>query len=246
MRLALDTGSGPALVLVCALLCDEDLYRDQLPTLARRHRVLVAVPDGDTGLEQQAGSLAQQLADRGIRRFSLAGVSMGGYLAQALLAQHPERITALALIDTRCRADAPAAREGRLATLEALDQGRFEGELARLLPRLLCPQSLSDARITDRVLAMARRLGSRVWARQLQALLERPDTRPVLAAWPGPALVLCGAQDSLTPPEEHREMAGLLKGGRFQLLPGNVGHLSPLEAPRAVAEALDSFFGSGA
>lgn len=243
MRLALDTGSGPALVLVCALLCDEDLYAGQLGRLARSHRVLVAVPDGEHGLETQAHTLLDLLTARGLKRFALAGVSMGGYLAQALLVQASEQVQALALIDTRCRADSPASRQARLATLEALDQGRFEQELAALLPRLLCPQSFEDPAITGRVLAMARRLGPRVWARQLRALLDRQDGSAVLSTFTGPALVLCGAQDTLTPPAEHREMASLLPNGRFRLLPGNVGHLSPLEAPAAVGEALAGFLG---
>lgn len=242
MRLALDTGSGPARVLVCALLCDEELYKAQIPVLARRGRVLVAVPDSADSLTLQAGELLHLLEARGIREFGLAGVSMGGYLAQALLALKPGAVKALALIDTRCRADAPAARESRLATLQSLNEGRFETELDTLLPRLLCPQSLSEPAVSGAVRAMARRLGARGWANQLQALLTRQDTSAVLSAWAGPALVLCGAQDTLTPPAEHREMAALLAGGRFQLLPGNVGHLSPLEAPTAVAQALDDFF----
>lgn len=243
MRLASDTGNGNALVLVCALLCDERLFREQIQQLERQARVLVAVPDGDASLEAQALTLLDLLKARGIRRFALGGVSMGGYLAQALVGVAPDVVTALALIDTRCRADAPAARTGRLATIDALNQGRFETELDALIPRLLSEDSLARTEIRDMVRAMARTLGARVWTRQLHALLERRDTREVLKRYQGPALCLCGSRDQLTPPAEHREMASLLPQGQYRVIPGNVGHLSPLEDPIAVNRALAEFFG---
>jgi 3-oxoadipate enol-lactonase / 4-carboxymuconolactone decarboxylase len=52
-----------------------------------------------------------------------------------------------------------------------------------------------------------------------------------------PALVLCGAEDRLTPPRLSQALAGGLPAARLELVPG-AGHMLPLETPAAVATAL--------
>ena len=72
-----------------------------------------------------------------------------------------------------------------------------------------------------------------------RAMADRPDRLGVLAELGRrglPALVLHGAEDSMMSEELHREMADAL-GTELVVLP-EVGHISALEAPQAVAEAL--------
>jgi pimeloyl-ACP methyl ester carboxylesterase len=58
-----------------------------------------------------------------------------------------------------------------------------------------------------------------------------------LAAYQGEVMILCGLLDELTPPERSREMAALAARADLQLLP-EIGHLSSLEAPQAVSDAV--------
>src|SRR5690554_2219130 len=65
-------------------------------------------------LNFSADLVAQQLAVAGISLAVFAGLSMGGYLALALLERHPELFAAVALLDTKARSDDDAARHRRL------------------------------------------------------------------------------------------------------------------------------------
>jgi pimeloyl-ACP methyl ester carboxylesterase len=67
--------------------------------------------------------------------------------------------------------------------------------------------------------------------------MARPDSRPSLPAIACPTLVLVGANDQGTPPALSEEIAAAIPGSRLVVVP-DCGHMSTLEQPQAVAEAL--------
>ena len=75
------------------------------------------------------------------------------------------------------------------------------------------------------------------YARQVEAIISRPDSRPSLGAIAVPALVLVGEQDALTPPAKAQEIANAIPGARLVVI-ADSGHLSTLEQPEAVNRAL--------
>jgi pimeloyl-ACP methyl ester carboxylesterase len=75
------------------------------------------------------------------------------------------------------------------------------------------------------------------YLRQQQAIIARPDSRPGLAAIRCPTLMLVGEQDRATPPELAREIAAGIAGSRLVIVP-ECGHLSTIERPQAVTNAL--------
>jgi pimeloyl-ACP methyl ester carboxylesterase len=169
-------------------------------------------------------------------RFALAGLSLGGIVAMALVRRAPERVTHLALLATNARAPVAAQYESWTAARTALAAGRA----ARDLQRDLLPVLLHDHAHDGTALAMADDVGAAVLDRQLAAQATRIDERPALADVRVPTLVLAGGEDRLCPPARHEEIAALVPGARLQVLPG-VGHLLPLEAPARVAAALDAW-----
>lgn len=239
MKLLDDIGRGEALALVCALGCDEELYAAQSRALARRRRVMVFQSEGEGTVAEAAAELLAMLASLGLRQVDLGGLSLGGYVVQEALARAPSAVRRLILMDTRAEADPPEARAGREDQIRRIGEGRFEEVLAELLARILSPQSRQDH--GERVAAMFRRVGPETLARQLRMLLTRRDTRETLPLHRGPSLVLCGAADQLTPVDVHRDLAARLGKSRLTVIPGNCGHLSSLEAPGAVTEALVEF-----
>ena len=241
MKLLVDHGTGSPLVLVCALMCDEELFAGQADRLSRRRRVMIFQSEGEASLREAAVELLAMLGSLGLRRFDLGGLSMGGNIAQEMVARCPSAVKRLLLMDTRFRADAPEARAGRQEMIHRLEEGRLEQVMDGFLPRLLCEQSQRDHGL--RVRAMFRRLGAGLFVRQLRMLLTREDRGETLRTFSGPALCLCGALDALTPPDLHREMAALMPNASFVVVPGNCGHLASLEAPRAVCEAVEAFLG---
>ncbi len=212
------------------LLCDERLWRDQLAIF----------PDAvvaDLTQDDHVDAMAYRALASMPGRFALCALSMGGYVALAMMRLAPERITRLCLLDTAARADT-AEQSRRRRGLMALTRGnRFRGVTPRLLPQLLHPDHLADADLSQAVLDMAERVGRDAFLRQQQAILGRPDSRPYLSQITVPTVVGVGSHDVLTPPELSEEMASLIPGASMQVLVG-AGHLPPMEKPHATNEIL--------
>jgi pimeloyl-ACP methyl ester carboxylesterase len=86
-------------------------------------------------------------------------------------------------------------------------------------------------------MGMAERIGREAFLRQEEAIMGRLDGLEDLRRIVCPTLILCGAQDVLTPPKVHREMADRIPHARFVVIE-NCGHLSTLERPDEVTAAL--------
>ena len=84
---------------------------------------------------------------------------------------------------------------------------------------------------------MADETGVEAYLRQQRAIMSRPESRPSLSAIACPTMVLVGEQDKGTPPELAREMAAAIAGSRLVVIPA-CGHLSTIERPEAVTEAM--------
>jgi pimeloyl-ACP methyl ester carboxylesterase len=234
-------GPPTPLVLLPGLLCDRRLFGPQLPALeAGGRRVLVPDLTGEGTVEALA---ARVLAEAPPGPFALCGLSMGGYVAQEIVRQAPERVARLALLDTRARADSPEETARRRGLIELAERGEFRGVTPRLLPLLVHRDRLADGALTGLVQAMAAAVGRDAFLRQQRAIMARRDYRPLLAAIRVPTLVLCGREDAITPPEMHHEMAAAVPDATLVVLP-NCGHLAPLERPGAVAAQLAAWLGA--
>ncbi|MDP2360816.1 MAG: alpha/beta hydrolase [bacterium] len=241
MKLLSDRGQGSPLALVCALMCDEELFAGQADRLARRRRLLIFQSEGEESVRECAIELLAMLGALGLRRFDLGGLSLGGSVVMAAAARCPSAVKRLLLLDTTCEAPGAEAVAARREVIRRLEEGRFEQVMEEFLPRLLAPQSLRDH--GERVRAMFRRQAPGLFVRQLRLLLTREDMGGTLRAFAGPALCLCGAQDQMSTPADHRRMAELMPAASLVVVPGNCGHLSALESPRLVAEAMEDFLG---
>ncbi len=77
---------------------------------------------------------------------------------------------------------------------------------------------------------LALALGDDVFVRQSRALQARPDQTETLRRAQLPALLLCGEDDRLCPPERRRLMHELIVGSRLEVI-SQAGHLPTLEQP---------------
>lgn len=197
-----------------------------------RARLGHAVVDGELDRPTVDGCV-DALLDALPPRFALAGLSLGGIVAMALVRRAPDRVTRLALLSTNARPPVPEQHAAWAAQRAAL----AAGTTARGLQADLLPVLLHDLSYAGEALAMADDVGGEVLDHQLAAQGTRVDERPGLAHVRVPTLVLAARQDRLCPVERHEEIATLVPGARLEVLDG-VGHLSPLEAPDRVAAAL--------
>jgi pimeloyl-ACP methyl ester carboxylesterase len=222
------------LVLVPGLLCDERLWRHQAEGLSDLADQIL-IPDV-TGQDSMA-SMARDVLEAAPERFALAGLSMGGYVSLEVMRQAPERVEALALLDTSARPDTPEQTEARLALVELARGGRFDEVWQGLLPMVVHPDRVDEPEIRSVVREMAHTVGPEGFERQERAIIARPDSRPDLPAISCPTLVLYGCEDALTPPHLHEELAdGILDASLHKI--ENCGHLSTLERPEAVTHAM--------
>jgi pimeloyl-ACP methyl ester carboxylesterase len=221
------------LLLLPGLLCDAALWRAQLEDLADIAAPMVADLTQDDALD----AMARRVLQGAPPRFALAGLSMGGYVAQAVLRLAPERVLRLALLDTSARADTPEQTQRRRDLIALAERGEFIGVSARLMPLFIHPDRLHDAALTEAISAMAARVGKDAFLRQQKAIMGRPDNRPNLGRIACPTLVLCGREDALTPPAVSEEIAGLVPGARLELV-AECGHMTTMERPQAVGAAL--------
>lgn len=225
------------LVLVPGLLCDALLWAPQVQGLADHADCWVVAPTQHDSVDALARAA---LAACPFEHFALAGLSMGGYIAMAMWRQAPQRVQRLALLDTNALADTPEASANRRA-LVARARAEGLGAVAdALLPKLVWPQAPSHAALRAMVRTMALDVGVDAFARQQAAIIGRPDTREALRGVACPTLVACGAQDLLTPPALHEEMAALIPGARLVVF-ADCGHLSTLEQPESVNRALQGW-----
>ncbi len=224
----------PPLLLFPGLLCDGRLWRDQIKVLSETVRCVVADCTQDDTLDAMAERALSALPGR----FAMAGLSMGGYAALALLRRAPERVGAVCLMDTSARPDTPEQARRRRGLMALVARGgRFKGVTPRLLPLLLHPGRLDDQALCDEVMAMADRVGPAAYLRQQAAIAARPDSRPDLPRIAVPTLVAVGAGDQLTPPDLAAEIAGLVPGAALHVVE-NAGHLLPMEQPDAATRLM--------
>ncbi len=224
------------LLLIPGLACTADLWSDQIAALSGRFDCRIADHSkGATMAEIAANILAQAPP-----QFLLCGLSMGGYLSFEVMRQAPQRVLKLALLDTQATPEGDAQRANRLARMEAARTGGMEALSELQWPQLVHPSRLNDIQLKADVRHMALDTGLEVYLRHCTAIMNRADSRPDLAAIKVPTLVLTGDKDQLTPPAKAREMADGIAGATLAIVP-DCGHMSTMERPEAVNEALEAW-----
>ncbi len=221
------------LLFIPGLNCTEALFAPQRSSLGATRDIVFV----DHRRDATIAGIAQRALDAAPERFAMAGLSMGGYVALEILRQAPQRVTRLALLDTSARPDTEEATQRRLRLIRLAEGGDFDAVHGELWPRLVHPLRQADADLEAVVLAMMRETGPEAFAAQQRAVIGRMDSRPGLAGIGVPTLVLVGEADVITPPDHAREMAEGIPGAELVVVP-DCGHLSTLEAPDTVTDAL--------
>ncbi|WP_372593032.1 alpha/beta fold hydrolase [Actinotalea sp.] len=248
------------LVLLHGFPLDHRMWFDVTPLLAGEPWVLapdlpgfgtsptgpdVAQTVGGSGpsIEVMADGVAATLRAAGVDRAVVAGLSMGGYVAMALVERHPELVAGLALLDTKATADAEQARARRLEIAGTVEiEDTIEAVLGMRSALLAPAHRTGRPDLVERLEAWIRDQGPDGVAWAQRAMAARPDRSAVLAAFDGPSVVVVGEFDELSPPEVAREMVGLLSDAELVVVPA-AGHMTTIENPEPVAAALTGLLG---
>jgi pimeloyl-ACP methyl ester carboxylesterase len=194
--------------------------------------------DGEPSIDTMADDIGALLGRLDVGPAVVAGVSMGGYVAMAMLRRHAHQVAAVVLVDTKAGADDGPARENRERIATAvLDSG--SRVLRPMLDRLLGHTTRSERPEVVRTVTQwldAAAPDGVAWAQR--AMAARPSSFATLAAAQVPASVLVGEEDTLTPHDDALAMAAAFqRPAPVHVIP-RAGHLSAVENPDAVTGAL--------
>ena len=176
----------------------------------------------------------------GARSAHWVGCSMGGYVALAIAERHPEAVAGLGLLDTRSAADDDAKRAARLDAARSIEREETFPNPRAAAEGLVGLEGPGRDGIVDEVAAIIGATAPAAAAWGQRAMAGRPDRTAVLEGFQGPSVVAWGDRDGVTTFEDADRMARAL-GIETTVIAG-VGHLSPVEAPAAVAAAVETLF----
>ncbi len=224
----------PQLLLLPGFMLDQSLWDDMRDGLAQ----LGQLHFGDLGQDDSISAMATRVLQNAPPRFVLIGFSMGGYVAQAIMQQAPERVIALALLNTSARQQDPREIAGNRTQLELARQVPFKGLTSRALASSLHPDRAHDRVLLDRLQAMALRNGKEVFINQLSAL--RSDGYAELENIRCPTLVVASSNDQLSSIAEAELMAARIPAASMVVIE-DCGHMTPLEKPEELLQILSGW-----
>jgi len=216
---------------------------------ARQRAILAAhfMPDlpGFGNAPPSADEMSMEAYARGAmakvpaRRFIVAGLSMGGYVALAAARLAPERVTGLILIDTRETADNDEQRMGRYASIEKVKAANdVKPVVDAMLPKMLTANA--PASLVDEARNIMSSSSTQGVSAALDAMARRPDSTDLLPTLNVPALVIVGAEDAITPPSDSERMARALPNAQLVKI-ANAAHLSCMEQPDEFNRIVDAW-----
>lgn len=224
------------LVLLPGMMCDERLFTPQIEHFSRSVDVLVP----HYGMAITVTAMAQEVLKQAPEIFALGGLSMGGIVAMEVIRLAPERVTRLALLDTNPRAELEEVKQAREPQIIAVQKGGLAQLMQeQMIPRYFATQT-DPVLLANTCLAMALDLGEEAFVRQSWALQSRPEQQQSLKKVQVHTLILMGEEDQLCPLDRHQLLQRVISHAELIIVP-NAGHISTLEQPLLVNQALDKW-----
>lgn len=246
-------GSGPPVVLLHPFPVCREFWLPVAEFLSTRYRLIM--PDlrghGDSGLGEGPATMAKHAADvarvmtaSGADRAPIVGVSIGGYVIFEFWRQFRERVSVLALCNTKAGADSAEARAGRLqAADDVLKKGTeffFEG----MLPKVLSETTRrTRPDLVDGALRMMRKMSPEDVAGVQRGMADRPDSISTAQTINVRTLIITGDEDTATGVPEAEVMKQNIRVSEMRVV-AKAGHYSPWEQPQEVGRLLRKFLDS--
>ena len=244
-----ESGEGLPVVLLHPFPLDHRYWTPQLTAFVDHCRIIApdmrgfgATPASPPyNVDRYADDVVALMDRLSIESAVIGGCSIGGYITLALWRRHRERVRGLMLFDTRARADSDDERMKRAGQVDFARKHGAAAVADLMVPTVLGattlerhPEIVEQARFIMRQATVEGIIGA------VEAMMHRPDSTQLLSTIDVPTLIVCGAEDAATPPEESRQMHDRIRGSVLEMIEG-AGHLSSLERPSAVNHVIREF-----
>jgi pimeloyl-ACP methyl ester carboxylesterase len=245
----LDEGRGPVVVLLHGYLFESGCWHDFIFSLRNSYRIIC--PDlpghGDSGcwayvhsMDFMAECVRGLLNEHGIRKCSMFGHSMGGYVTLAFAEKYPEMVRGYGLLFSTPLPDSEEKKKDRMRAIQFIKKKKslYIKETFRNLFQLQEIKYFKEE--YDRCLNHAMHISSRGAIAALRGMMNRPDREVIIKFSPVPVLMLNGKNDALLPHEILNEIHQRNPHIHFILEEG-LGHMGFIEYPAFCIQALKQF-----
>ena len=243
-------GTGPLVVFLHGIGGNRTNWHDQLPVFAEHFTAATSDArswgdsddyDGPLRFEDMCADLGRVLDHFGVTSAHLVGLSMGGLIVQDFYARPPGRVASMVLVDTN-NGPAKSMNESEIAEFvrlrkQPLLEGKEPKDIAEPVARSLVSPSAGDA-IVQRMIDSMTILHKDSYLKAIETVAHYQG--PDLSTLRAPSMLIVGADDTLTPPSVHRDMAYQLPQARYLEIP-DAGHLSNIEKPAEFNQAVLNF-----
>lgn len=227
------TTSPLTIVLIPGLICDAWMWKDQAAGLSEFGKIYIPDLRGYNSLTDMARAVLTETSGP----LCVAGHSMGGRVAFEMVRMESGRVERLALLDTGYAGVKPTEAANRGALVDLAHKEGMIRLAEEWLPPMVYPAHMENKSLMQGLVDMVNRSDAASFAGQQQALLNRPDATDMLSQITCPTMLICGLQDKWSPLSQHQEIADKIPGSRVVGIE-NCGHMSLVEQPTAVTDAL--------
>jgi len=222
-------------ILAPGLLCDETVWKPVLERLDSSATV------ADFSHQDDLTLMAHDALALSTGSLNVAGHSMGARVAMEIARLAPERVEKLALLDTGIH----PLRDGEIEKREEIVRFAYEKGMAALaerwLPGMVNETNQMNEALMSTLTNMVLRKTPDLHARQIKALVGRPDAASYLSQIECPVLLIVGRQDQWSPVSQHEDMQDLLPNAHLEIIE-DAGHFAPVERPKKVTDLIEDFF----
>jgi 3-oxoadipate enol-lactonase len=237
---------GRVVLLSNSLMSNYDMWDWTVPALSDRYRVLrydtrghgrSSTTPGPYSIAMLGDDAAALLDALGIRAAHVAGLSMGGMIAQQLGARYPDKVLSLALCDTASEMPPRSMWEERLGIARTQGiAGLAEGTIKRWFTEPFIRRAPGDI---EKVRKMILGTGVEGYMACASAVRDMAQTTMLLGI-AKPTLVMTGRQDPACTVAQSIVLNRMIDGSQLVILEA-AAHLSNIEQPAAFNTALRSF-----
>lgn len=242
-----DVGKGNTIVLLHGFLENATMWNDFLAILSKRNRVIAIdlLGHGKSDclgyvhtMELFAETIEVVLKSLRIRKVSIIGHSLGGYVALAFAEKHPEKVRSLCLLNSTSNADDESRKEIRSRAIE-MAQRNYKPLVSMSIANLFQPENVKlFSKEIDELKKQALQIPVQGYIAAQEGMKIRKSRTPILKEYDFKKLFIIGKHDPVLNAENLIEEAKETKS-EYVLFDG--GHMSWIENKEELMELLEEF-----